>query len=188
VNCGRARIAATFAVASMALARSASAVEREHHVGVDAGGSALVIGDKSTPDVGGGVGAHWKYGLSDEFDLMAEGAWCLVALGDAERGAKTPGTRPAWVANADVGVDYVIDVLRWVPYIGVLAGGYALSGGTVDGVKMRPGAAIALGLDYRFGRSLAAGVAVREHFLFTDVSTYPSFTQAFARVEYTFGW
>ena len=175
------------ALASTALAQSAGAVEREHHLGGDVGGSVLVIGNKSTPDVGGGVGAHWKYGLSDDLDLMAEGAWSLVAPGQTG-GPRTPGTYPAWVANADVGVGYVLDVLRWVPYVGVLAGGYALAGGTVDGAKVLPGGAVALGLDYRFDRHLAGGVAVREHVLFTQISTYPSFMQAFARVEYTWGW
>jgi hypothetical protein len=175
------------ALAFTALARTASAVEREHHAGVDLGGAALSIADKSSLDVGPGVGGHYKYGLSDEFDLMAEGAWSLVAPGQTG-GPKAPGTLPAWVANADVGVDYVFDVLRWVPYAGVLAGGYALAGGTVDHVQLRPGVAAAVGVDYRFNRDFAAGIAVRQHLLFTDATTYPSFTQAFARVEWTWGW
>jgi outer membrane protein W len=54
-------------------------------------------------------------------------------------------------------------------------------------VKLLPGAAIALGLDYRISRDWAVGVSARQH-AFLDLSTYPSYTQAFARVQYTWGW
>jgi hypothetical protein len=163
------------------------AVEREHQLGVDLGGSMLIVSDKGAPDVGGLAGVHWSYGLSDAFNLMAETHWSLLALNETPGGASAPRTRPSWAANADVGIGYVLDVLRWVPYGGVLVGGYDLSGGTISGTKLLVGAVIALGCDYRFGRTLAAGIALRQHML-TESSTYPSFTQAFARLEYTFGW
>jgi hypothetical protein len=181
-------IAIAFALSGMTLARQAAAVEREHHLGLDAGGAMLVVSDKSTPDLGGSAGVHWAYGLSDAFNLMAEGAWSLVALGEKVQSPTTPRTLPASVANLDVGIGYVLDVLQWVPYGGLLVGGCALAGGTIDGIKIRPDAEIALGLDYRFGRSLATGVAFRQHMLLTAMSTYPSFTQVFARLEYTWGW
>jgi hypothetical protein len=179
-------VAAAGLAVCVAAGPRAQAVEREHHLGVDAGASMLVFGDKSTPDLGGGVGAHWAYGLSDAFNLMVEGAWSLVSLREA-RDAKTPTTRPTWVANTDVGLGYVFDVSQWVPYAGVLVGGYMLSGGTIRRVNVLPGVELALGLDYRFSRSLAAGLAFRQHMM-SEVSTYPSFTQAFARLEYTWGW
>lgn len=181
----RRSVAAALVVASAMIARPLLAVEREHQLGVDLGGSMLVVSGKGTPDVGGTAGAHWTYGLSDAFNLMVEAEWSLLALRETE-GAKL-GTRPSWAANADIGVGYVFDVLRWVPYAGVLVGGYDLSGGTIAGEKLLLGAAIAIGCDYRFGRTLVAGVALRQHML-TDTSTYPSFTQAFARVEYSWGW
>ena len=145
----------------------------------------LVLSDK--PDVGGGAGGHWAYGLTDAFNLMAEGAWSLAALGEKAQPG-TPRTRPASVINAGVGVGYVLDVLQWVPYAGLLAAGFAFGGGTISGVQVLPGATIALGLDYRLGRKWAAGFAFRQHLLVTEMSTYPSFTQVFARFEYTWGW
>jgi hypothetical protein len=178
------RATAAIAIAGVAVAPPAGAVEHEHHAGIDAGGSILVLNDKT--DVGGGVGAHWTYGLTDAFNLMVEGSWSLVALGE-KRAVGVPRTRPATVGDAGVGVGYVLDVLKWVPYAGALVGGYMLTGGTV-GTKILPGAALALGLDYRFARSLAVGFAFRQHMLVTEMSTYPSFTQMFARVEYTWGW
>jgi hypothetical protein len=175
------------AVTLVALAPSAWAVEREHHLGIEAGGAMLVIADKSTPDVGAGLGAHWTYGLSDAFNLVVDGSWSLVAIGEKALDAHTPATRPASVASLDAGVAYVFDVLRWVPWASLELGGYALDGGTISGVKFLPGAAIALGLDYRLTRSWAVGASVRQH-AFLDLSTYPSFTQTFARFEYTWGW
>jgi hypothetical protein len=183
----RAIAAAAVVLAGFASASSAGAVEREQHLGVDVGGSLLVIGDKSTNDVGVSAMAHYTYGLSDAFNLMVEGGYSLVALGQTADSPRTPPTYPAWIANADVGIGYVFDVLTWVPYAGVLVGGYGLSGGTIPGMKVLPGVEIALGLDYRVGPSVAIGVAARQHLL-SETDTYPSFTQLLARVEYVWGW
>jgi hypothetical protein len=174
-------------VGLFAYAPSAGAVEREHHVGVDTGGAMLLIADKSTPSVGAGVGAHWTYGLSDAFNLIVDGSWSLVAIGEKRLDANTPATRPATVTSLDAGIAYVLDVLRWVPWGGLMAGGYALGGGTISGTKFLPGIALALGLDYRISRSWAVGLSIRQHVL-SNASTYPSFTQTFARIEYTWGW
>ena len=94
---------------------------------------------------------------------------------------------PTWAANANVGITYVFDVMQWVPYAGLLIGGYGIGGRDVGSPKFLPGAAVALGVDYRFSHDVAIGVALREHML-TEPSTYPSFIQAFARIEYTWGW
>jgi hypothetical protein len=182
------RTAAVVAVSAFFASRPAGAVENEHQFGGDAGGSILWVGDKHGPDVGGGIGVHYTYGLNDAFNLMAEGAWSVVALGENVAGASTPRTRPTNLTNAGIGVGYVFDVLRWVPYAGALLEGYALNGGTIAGTRVLPGVAAGGGIDYRFGRSWAAGAAVRWHFLLTDASTYPSFVQVFGRFEYTWGW
>jgi hypothetical protein len=157
--------------ALVAVAAPAGAVERENAIGADAGGAMLVVANKSATDIGASVGLHYTYGLSE-------------GLTDPT----TPHTRPTNVTNADVGLAYVLDVLRWVPWGALEIGGYALDGGTLDGVKGEIGAAIALGLDYRLDRSWSLGASGREHLLFTDMSTYPSFMQLLARVEYVWGW
>ncbi len=171
----------------LALSPDARAVEREHHVGIDVGAAMLVVADKGSPDVGPALGAHWTYGLSDEFNLMVDGTWSLVSLGEKAQSGATPPTRPSNLAGVDAGIAYVLDVLRWVPWAGLFVGGVAFSGGTLPGVKVLPSAAIALGLDYRVSRSWSFGVMLRQH-AFTDPSTYPSFTQTFARFEHTWGW
>jgi hypothetical protein len=171
------------AVAGVLAGSSAAAVEREQQAGGDLGASLIDASGKTR--VGAAVGAHWTYGLTDAFNLLVEGSWSLVALRIHD---DPQHTQPGWIANGDVGVAYVFDVLRWVPFVGLLAGGYVLSGGAIDGARVRPGVELQVGLDYRFNRSLKVGVVGREHMLFTDLSTYPAFTQLLARAEYTWGW
>jgi hypothetical protein len=175
------------AIAAMILAaRPALAVEREHHVGVDLGATMFSVSEKGSVDLGPMAGAHYAYGLTDAFNLMVEGSWSLLST--SEPGGKTvPHTRPTWEAHGSAGVAYVFDVLTWVPYVGILVGGYVLGGGTLDNAKPLAGFSLAVGADYRLSRSLSVGISARQHMM-SDPSTYPEFTQLFAQAEYTFGW
>jgi hypothetical protein len=170
------------------LAAPAGAVEREHAIGVDVGPAILVVSDKSSPDIGASFGLHYTYGFSDAFNLVADAGWSLVALNEVIADSTTPRTRPTNLTNANAGVAYVLDVLRWVPWGSAEVGGYALQGGTIEGVKFLPGVSLAVGLDYRLDRSFSFGVEIRQHMLFTEMSTYPSFTQGLGRFEYVWGW
>jgi hypothetical protein len=181
-------VAAVFLATGLLVAMPAGAVERENAIGVDAGGAILVVADKSAQDVGASIGLHYTYGLSDAFNLVADAGWSLVALNEGLTDPTTPHTRPTNVTNADAGLAYVLDVLRWVPWGAAEVGGYVLDGGTLDAAKVLPGVALAVGLDYRLNRSWSIGAEGREHLLFTDMSTYPSFLQLFARAEYVWGW
>jgi hypothetical protein len=162
-------------------AAKAWAVEREHALSVGVGGSILDVSSKGSADVGGGAAVAYSYGLSDALNFMAEASWSLVALKETARNA------PEMATTLNVGVGYVFDVVRWVPYAGLLVGSAALNGGGINGVKFVPEAALALGFDYRFDRTWSAGIALRQY-MFTDPGTYPSYSQAFARVEYIWGW
>jgi hypothetical protein len=122
-------VALALAVACFVLPAPARAVEREHAIGMDAGGAIFVVADKSAPDIGGSVGFHYTYGLTDAFNLVADAGWSLVALNEVLGDPTTPRTRPTNVTNADVGVAYVLDVLQWVPWGALEIGGYALQGG-----------------------------------------------------------
>ncbi len=164
--------------------RPAAAVEREHQVGVDVGG---MVESNESPDVGASLGGHYAYGLTDQFNLIGEAGWTFVAQGTTAPSV-TPHHRPSGIWNADVGVSYVLDVLQWVPYAGVMIGADGLSGGSVPRETLLPDAVIAVGIDYRFTRTLALGVALREHMFLTALPSYPSFTQVLIRAEYTFGW
>jgi hypothetical protein len=178
------RVAAAIALgATLAAAQPARAVEREHHVGVDVGPAIFV--SKGHTTAGAAFVGHYTYGLTDAFDLMVEASWSFTSF---TGGADSTHTRPAWLANADVGAAYVFDVLRWVPYLGGLVGATTLSGGPLGRTKVLPDITLALGLDYRIDRRWVVGVAGRQRLLLTDAATYPSDTQVLARFEYTWGW
>lgn len=166
----------------------AHAVERQHKLGLDPSLSMLKVDDKDSLSVGFGLGLHYSYGIDDQFNFMAEGNASIVAAEEKIEDATTPRTRPTEVDHVAAGVGYVIDVLRWVPYIGVLASGYRLSGGTLDKAIFSPGLSLAVGLDYQLSRHWAIGVAGRQHMLLTEVSTYPSYTTVMLRAEYMWGF
>jgi hypothetical protein len=168
--------------------REAEAIERQHHFGLDPSLSILKVDDKSSVSSGLGIGAHYTYGLNDQFNFMAEINASIVAADQKQDTPTTPHTRPADVAHALFGVGYVIDVLRWVPYFGLLMGGYRLSGGTLDNPVYVFGGAVQVGLDYQLSRQWALGVAGQQHFLLTKFSTYPSYTTLMLRFEYMWGY
>jgi hypothetical protein len=169
-------------------AGDATALENQHKIGVDIGASVLKIDNKSTLDVGGGLGLHYSYGVNDQFDFLAEAASSLVAIGQSDDDSTVLYTRPGGVSNVGAGVGYVIDILSWVPYLCALGEGYAMTGGTVQGTKLLGGVALGLGVDYKVTRHFNLGVAYRQHMMLTDLSTYPSFSNFFARAEYVWGW
>lgn len=181
-------IAVTLALAAPIFATStASARENEHQIGLDVGASMLKVDDKSTLSFGGGAGAHYVYGLNDTFNLLAEGSASLVSLKE-DRESYTPLTRPISVSHLAAGVAYTLDVMTWVPYFGVLAGGFVLGGGTLDHTLVLPGGQLALGLDYKLSHHWAVGVAYRQTMFLVKTSTYPSYSNFFARFEYAWGW
>jgi hypothetical protein len=82
-------------------------------------------------------------------------------------------------------VAYVFDIVRIVPYGGLLAGAAMLQGGTLDKALFLPDLQLALGADYYITRNFALGVAYRQHMFITKMSTYPSFSNFWLRAEYT---
>ena len=169
---------------SIAVTAPAHAVEREHKIGLDVGVPLLVVQQgTSTVLSGTSFGLHYSYGLNDAFNLLADGGTSLLFAG-------TPSM--VTVNNVNVGLGYVLDVLSWVPWAGIELGGYAVTADPAGGTQVYPGASLSLGVDYRFDRSWAAGIVLRQHMLLSHGigrdETLPSFTQGLARIEYTWGW
>lgn len=169
-------------------ASSAAAVEKQHHVGASVQLATLTIDDKSTQSSGAGVMLHYTYGMSDTWNLMVEASSSVVALHQNQDTPDTPRTRPSGVDQGGVGVGYVIDVLRWVPYLSLLGGAYRLHGGTLAQDLWLAGVSAGAGLDYQLSRSFAVGIGVREHLMLSKLGTYPSYFTAFLRGEYMWGW
>jgi hypothetical protein len=168
--------------------RGAAAVEKQHHIAV-APSLALLKTANSAVAAGAGLGAFYTYGIRDQWNFLGEVSASVHAVDrDLPEGAKTvPLTRPALVARGSVGIAYVIDVLRWVPYAGALLSGAYVSGGTLPAPKFVPNVELAVGLDYQFNRELVAGFAFRQSFFVTLLPTYPSYTNFFLKFEYQWG-
>jgi hypothetical protein len=166
-------------------AGEASAGERQHHLGVDAGG-AMVKGEGAL-SFGFGGGAHYAYGFKDTWYVMGELGSSVVPLKFDSPG-DTSSTKALFAWSAAAGVSYAFEVIEWVPYVGILAGGYLLHGKGAGDTVVAPGLQAALGLDYQLSRSFALGLAVRQHFMLTQMDTFPVYTTALLRAEYMWGW
>jgi outer membrane protein W len=184
----RIAFAAAAVMLVVAAARDAGAVENQHHVGLGPQLAILKVDDKSTLSIGGGLALHYTYGLNDQLNVMAELGGAIVAAHQKQDAPDSPHTRPAEIDHLAAGIGYVIDVIRYVPYIGILASGYRVSGGTIDKALVIPGVELAVGLDYQLSRSWAVGLAARQHMLLTKLSTYPTYTTGLLRVEYMWGF
>ncbi len=173
--------------AALVASPSAHAIERQHHLGLAPALGVLSIDGKSTASVGGGGALHYTYGLSDAWNLSIEASSVVVAA-DEKKLPNSPHNRPERVDHGAVGVAYVIDILRWVPYVGAYGGVYHLAGGTLDDPLFLPGLSVGAGLDYQINRQLAVGLAGRQHFLLSKMDQYPSYTTALLRFEYMWGY
>jgi hypothetical protein len=165
--------------------RTARALERGQGFGLDAGLAVLSVSGQSA-EVGISYGLHYSIRLTDQFDFVSEVGGSIVDL-DPIVVPMSPTNRPAMIWNADAGVIYKLDIVQFVPYFGVLAGGYILNGGSLVSTEVQPGAELAVGADYLLSRRWAVGLAIREHFLFTDLGDFPSYLTVTGRLELTWG-
>ncbi|WP_394843461.1 hypothetical protein LZC95_41240 [Pendulispora brunnea] len=175
------------AVVALAGAREAHAFERQHHLGFG-GGFSLLKAENTSLAPGGGGALHYSYGLKDNLNLLVEGGTSVLSIPATEGFAGASGSRTLLLSHAAAGIGYSFDVVQWVPYVGLLGGGYLVHGPASDGVVGAAGAQAALGIDYQVSRSFSVGLALRQHFLLSKISTYPSYTTAFLRAEYVWGW
>ncbi|MBX3216654.1 MAG: hypothetical protein KF850_31755 [Labilithrix sp.] len=185
---GTSLVAAAAFTGALAAAPDARAIERQHHIGLAPAIGSLRIDGKSTASTGIGGALHYAYGLTDQWNLSVEAGSVVVAANQEQDFVEAPRNRPASVDHAIAGVQYVIDILRWVPYIGLSGGAYRLSGGTLDSMLILPGLSLGAGVDYQLNRQFAVGLGVRQHLMVTKVSTYPSYTTALLRFEYMWGY
>lgn len=162
---------------AMTLSTRAQAFERQWHAGVDLGYAALSWDDSLRSGFGAGV--HGAYGLTDSFNLMLE-------LGASSHPISE---QSAWVLalNTGVGVAYTLDIVSWVPYIGLLVGGYHFSGANAEKNDFRLGFQGALGIDYRPSRNWAVGMQLRYHTFATNFM-HDHYITCMGRFEWTWGW
>jgi hypothetical protein len=180
----KARLAAVAVATVVAFAAApALAREKEHRLGLDAGLTMLTVG--GTPYICCGLGGHYVYGLTDAFNFMAEGSASVVSFRGADPSSPS---RPTMASHLTTGLAYTLDVATFVPYGGVLVGGYLLNGGGLSSPLPLFGAELAIGLDWRLSHTWTVGFAIRQHELLTKLNTYASYTDAFFTFDYAWGW
>jgi opacity protein-like surface antigen len=171
----------------LALPGVASAVEHEHKIGLGPSLAALKVDDKSTMSTGVGTALHYTYGATDMFDVLAEASWTDVALNQQQDNKDSPRTRPSQLSSLSLGAAYVVDVATFTPYLGLMAGGTTLAGGTLDQSVTLASGILAAGVDYRLLKFLSVGLAYRQYTFAARSSTYPSYSLFTAHLEYAFG-
>src|SRR5262249_15014118 len=109
----------------------------------------------------------------------------MLELDYSHHGATNEQTPSVDVGSVGLGVAYTLDITRWVPYLGLLAGGYRLPG---EAGGWAAGFQIPLRLGYRIARKAIVGIQVRYHSLFTFASfDSRSYTTTFLRGEFVWG-
>jgi opacity protein-like surface antigen len=165
----------------------AQAFERQWHLGIDFGYALSGFPEAAANGYGGGL--HLAYGITDAFNLRLHGDVTVFDLPD-------PATS-ALIYNASLGVEYVFDVLTWVPYVGLLVGPVHLavqdaedSAGVVteNADSWLLGVEVPLGLGYQLSRSFTIGVEGRYRlFPFGDETSPTHNLLGLGRLEFTWG-
>jgi hypothetical protein len=127
---------------------------------------------------GGAVALHGAYGLSDVFDAR-------LTLASSLQDSKEDDTKHTVLSLATLGLAYKLDVIEWVPYFGVRAGGYFFSSAPLGPYSKQGGALGGMaGFDYSFSRSAAVGAELSYDHLLPEGGVYG----ALLRAEYRWGF
>ncbi|MEZ4221424.1 MAG: outer membrane beta-barrel protein [Polyangiaceae bacterium] len=160
---------------------SAYAAEGQWHVGAGLGAASFPGTDAG---YGPALGVQGAYELSDMFDLHLESS--------ASQHVFLEGTQTR-VFGASAGFVYKIDVIEWVPYLGLYGGVFRFEGDVVPTPLARTelGIGVPLGLDYSFSRNFAVGAQLRYHGFMSDPMSSlgdAAYFLALLRAEYRWGW
>jgi hypothetical protein len=154
----------------LAVAPRAAAFEREWHVGGGLGG-AVAPGYSFGP----ALNAYGAYGISDAFDVRLELSSSIL-----DRAA----TATAFYSLKAV-FAYKIDVIQWIPWVGVSAGLLGSGKGKWPFESVQPSAGLIAGLDYAWTRHFGLGLCATGDYGFNEAAVYGA---GFLRAEYHFGW
>jgi hypothetical protein len=162
-------LAAGLAIAVAAPAADASEDDRAFSVSLNYG--RYTLDEDISPD-GGVVGFDYEHGISDPISLRASAGGGLYYQDG-----------PAYSGHAVVGVTYLFDVLKYVPYANIGAGGIVLGGDGFD-TQLEPLIEIGFGVDFLRSREFSWGVLARYETYFNETS----FFTAGARLTWRWGF
>lgn len=147
------------AVAVWAAPRPALADEGESALSLSAGYQSFTVPKHAPP--GGGLGLEYERGLGQAFSLRAAAGGGL--FGDS--GELSYG------GQATLGLTYVVDIIKYVPYLTGGLGATVLGGGSVD-TEVHPVVELGAGIDLLTRRSLSYGAWVRVASFLDDSALY----------------
>ena len=155
---------------AVTLAPAAGAFEREWHLG---GGLGAALAP-ALP-LGPALNLYAAYGLTDAFDVRLE---LSTSLHDRAKEVDSFYSAKGVFA-------YKIDVIQWIPWIGLSGGALGSGQGKWPFESVQPTAGAIAGLDYAWTRNFGVGLCLSTDYGFHEAAWYGA---GFLRAEYHFGW
>ncbi len=180
------------AIVAFSAPSTASAFEKQWHLG---GGLGAGVASAASGSLGPVGGLYAGYGLTDEFDLRLEFSAGLHDLTDGAPGSEEIG--PSLAYTGAFGATYKLDVIEWIPYVGLLVGYAGFNGDAVppgvaaeseQAVKGALDLSTIFGIDYALSRNTGLGAMLRYHAFMTDGLTDYPYMSFMLRAEYRWGW
>ena len=160
-------------VSALLISRPAHADENESVFSLNAAGAGFSIPDHSA--LGGVLGVDYEYGLTDLIWLRASGGGGAFYDSTAEA--------PAYAGYGEVGITYVLDVLRFVPHVDLGLGGIVMHGEDIED-PVQPLVSLGAGVDFLTSRSRSFGAFVR----FESYLSRSAFFQLGVRASWRWGF
>lgn len=162
--------------AATAASPPAAATEEQWRLGGNAGYWMVGLTEATVGGLGGG--AHLTYGISDAFNLRLNGDLTWLS--------RPPPLSYALIWNGSFGAEYVVDILEWVPTLGVMAGPVGIYR-DAERHDVYLGLEIPGALSYHVTEGLALGVEARYRLLIVGTDVGPlSQLALLLRGEYAF--
>jgi len=171
------------AVALLIVAERAHAAGSVKRIGVQAGFAGVAGNEGTFAGYGGAV--SFGYGISDSFTIAAN------VTGTSNQVAKEGGR--SLVLSQALGLEYALDIIQFVPYVGVYGSIYEIQFGGIKERQFKWGGELAIGINWVYSRDFTFGVDFRGHILPEDFlnapdSPSPFYVTSFLKAEYTWGW
>ena len=147
------------AVVSGAAPRPVRADEGQSALSVSVGYQSFTVPKHAPP--GGGVGLEYERGLGQAFSLRAA----------AGGGLFDESGQASYSGQATLGLTYVVDIIKYVPYLTGGLGATVLGGGAVD-TEVHPVVELGAGIDLLTRRGLSYGAWVRVASFLDDSALY----------------
>lgn len=123
---------------------------------------------------GGALAVEYERGFADAMAVRATAGGGYYPVGTGS---------PGYSAHATVGLTYLFDITRYVPYIQIGVGGIAINAVELD-TELSPLLELGVGLDVLHSRTWSYGISARFESFINDTS----FFTAGARLTYRWGF